>query len=295
MNDFKSIKLEDKPIFDDFFAQDPPQCSEYTFTNLFMWKERYRTTWRVWKDCLLIVFCPGDDVHYGLQPIGQGDKRAALDYLADHVSTLTDNVQVCRVAENFIEEHVSSGRYEVIKDRDNSDYVYLAQELAELPGNKFHKKKNHVNKFIKNNEFEYRPLDSKVVDLCLDLQEEWCELRECVLNPALFDENMAVYEALKNYQQLGFVGGAFLIDSKVEAFSFGEKLNPETAVIHVEKANSQISGLYAAINQHFCQVEWTDIKYINREQDLGQEGLRKSKKSYHPHHMVDKYIVSLRM
>ena len=150
MNDFKSIKLEDKPIFDDFFAQDPPQCSEYTFTNLFMWKERYRTTWRVWKDCLLIVFCPGDDVHYGLQPIGQGDKRAALDYLADHVSTLTDNVQVCRVAENFIEEHVSSGRYEVIKDRDNSDYVYLAQELAELPGNKFHKKKNHVNKFIKN-------------------------------------------------------------------------------------------------------------------------------------------------
>jgi hypothetical protein len=294
MNDFQPIRLEDKSVFDDFFSEDPPQCSEYTFTNLFMWKEHHRPTWRVWKDCLLVVFCPSDDVHFGLQPIGKGDKRAALDFLADHVHTLTDNVQVCRVTKGFVDEHVSSAGYDVVEDPDNSDYVYVARELAELPGNKFHKKKNHVNKFVKNNEFDYRPLDPELVDLCLDLQEDWCELRECVLNPALFDENMAVYEALKNYQQLGFVGGAILIDSKVEAFAFGEKLNPDTAVIHVEKANTKIQGLYAAINQRFCQAEWTDVTYINREQDLGQEGLRKAKESYHPHHMVDKYILTRR-
>ena len=294
MNDFQPIRLEDKPVFDNFFAQDPPQCSEYTFTNLFMWKEHYRPTWRVWKDCLLIVFCLSDDVHFGLQPIGKGDKRAALDFLADHVRTLTDNVQVCRVTKGFVDENVSPAGYDVAEDPNNSDYVYVARELAELPGNKFHKKKNHVNKFVKNNEFDYRALDPELVDLCLDLQEDWCELRECVLNPALFDENMAVYEALKNYQQLGFVGGAILIDSKVEAFAFGEKLNPDTAVIHVEKANTKIPGLYAAINQHFCQAEWTDVTYVNREQDLGQEGLRKAKQSYHPHHMVDKYILTHR-
>ena len=125
----------------------------------------------------------------------------------------------------------------------------------------------------------------------LDLQEDWCELRDCESSQDLLDEDRAIYEALTNYQVLGFRGGAILIDSNVEAFALGEKLNENTAVIHIEKANPEIPGLYAAINQRFCAQEWAEVRYVNREQDLGIEGLRKAKLSYHPDHLVEKYTV----
>ncbi len=124
------------------------------------------------------------------------------------------------------------------------------------------------------------------------MQEDWCEMRDCEESSDLFEEDRAVYEALTHFDELDYTGGAIVIESKVEAFSLGEPLNPTTAVIHIEKANPAISGLYAAINQRFCQGAWSGMTYINREQDLGVEGLRKAKQSYHPHHMVKKYLVT---
>ena len=116
-------------------------------------------------------------------------------------------------------------------------------------------------------------------------------MRECVLKPDLLAEDFAVHEALTHFGELGYQGGAILINSVVEAFSLGEPLNRDTAVIHIEKANPDILGLYAAINQLFCLNSWSNVTYINREQDMGVEGLRKAKESYYPHHMVNKYIV----
>ena len=95
-------------------------------------------------------------------------------------------------------------------------------------------------------------------------------------------------------ETLGFREGVILINEKVEAFDLEEQLNPQTAVIHVEKANPVFDGLYQLINQEFCIHEWKNVLYINREQDLGEEGLRKAKLSYHPHHLVNKYTVKLR-
>jgi hypothetical protein len=106
----------------------------------------------------------------------------------------------------------------------------------------------------------------------------------------LFKE-YAVHEALISFEELDYRGGTIIIDSRVEAFSLGEPLNRETAVIHVEKANPDIQGLYAAINQLSCLHAWADMKYINREQDMGIEGLRKAKEPYHPHQMVNKYTL----
>jgi hypothetical protein len=134
-------------------------------------------------------------------------------------------------------------------------------------------------------------MDDVLIDEVLQLQEDWCEFKECADNQDLFLEDQAIYEALKNYRLLKFKGGVVLIDGKVEAFSFGEILNPETAVIHVEKANPEIPGLYTAINQMFASDSWSDVKYINREQDLGLEGLRKAKESYYPVHMIEKYVL----
>ena len=237
---------------------------------------------------------PGNEPLFGLPPVGRGDKIEALNFLMDYLREVSPDARICRVSDDFIEKHLDKNRYTIVEDRDNSDYVYLAQELAELPGNKFHKKKNHVNKFLKNYQFEYRRLDGELVERVLQMQEQWCELKDCLTNPNLLAEDRAVYEALTNHSSLGFTGGAILIDSKVEAFTLGERLNSDTAVIHIEKANPEIPGLYAAINRFFCEDALLEFTYVNREQDLGVEGLRKAKQSYQPHHMVKKFTLKPR-
>jgi hypothetical protein len=259
-----------------------------------MWRLKYRPLWAVHTDCLLIILHSEDGSSFGLQPVGTGDKAEALDALATAISRSSSEVVISRVDETFVENFVDRRRYQARADRDNSDYVYLANDLIALSGNRFHKKKNHLNKFLKTYSFEYRSLDRQVVRSCLDLQNNWCQLKNCESNDALQKEDRAVYEALNHHAELGFSGGAILIDGKVDAFSLGEKLNADTAVIHVEKANPEIPDLYAAINQQFCQNEWSDVTYINRQQDLGVPGIRKAKKSYHPDHMVAKFVVTLK-
>ncbi|MCJ7595267.1 MAG: phosphatidylglycerol lysyltransferase domain-containing protein, partial [Desulfobacterales bacterium] len=224
-------------------------------------------------------------------PVGPGDKRRALETLCRELGNLTPEVRICRVGEASVTHDVDADRYTCLPDRDNSDYVYLSKDLVNLSGRKYHRKRNHRNQFLKNCEFEYRSLDTELVECVLEMQAAWCRMRECVENPDLLAEDYAIYEALTRFEDLDYQGGAILINTSVEAFSLGERLNPDTAVIHIEKANPEIPGLYAAINQRFCQEAWSDVEYINREQDLGLEGLRAAKESYYPCHMVNKYTV----
>lgn len=291
---WKPIQLEDKPIFNALFFEDPPTISELTFTNLFMWRHRNHPVWKLEHDCLLIVMQPQQEQSYGLQPVGKGNKEKALKAVFAYLESFSANPFIGRVSEDFVDRYVDLSCYQVVEDPANSDYVYLAKELIDLPGNRFHKKRNHVNKFMKSYEFQYRPLTTNLVDCFLRLQEDWCELRNCAEDPDLAHEDRAVYEALIHMEELDFKGGAILIDSRVEAFSLGEYLNRDTVVIHIEKANPHIPGLYAAINNLFCKETWADATYINREQDLGIEGLRRAKESYHPHHKVKKFIVTRR-
>jgi hypothetical protein len=131
--------------------------------------------------------------------------------------------------------------------------------------------------------------DREIQD-CLQLQTRWCNLRNCSEVQGLEAENTAIKTAFENYERLGIFGGAIYVDDRLEAFTFSEPLNDETAVIHFEKANPEIEGLYQLINQWFCQKALGKFKYVNREQDLVILGLRKAKESYYPHHMIEKHI-----
>jgi hypothetical protein len=182
----------------------------------------------------------------------------------------------------------------VDSDRDDWDYVYLTSDLADLPGDKYHPKRNFIARCLSKHECEYSKIDSSIVRDCLQLQTEWCDLRTCKLVPGLEAEDRAIKAAFDNYEHLGIFGGAVYVDRGLEAFTLAESLNNDTAVIHFEKANPEIEGLYQVINQWFCQNALRDFKFVNREQDLGIAGLRKAKLSYHPHHMVEKYIAYLK-
>jgi len=291
MSDFKPIEILDKPMFDEFLRKDPPEISELTFTNLLIWRHHYQPTWLERHGCILIIFRTQKGSPFGVCPFGPGDKKGALDVLCAELAKQARDVRICRVGEEFVTHHVDPAKYHAEFDRDNSDYLYLAKDLINLPGNKYHRKKNHLNQFIKKYAFEYRSLDPEWVNRVLGMQEAWCRIRECVEKPDLLAEDFAVREALTHFESLGYQGGIILINSEVQAFSLGEPLNEDTAVIHIEKANPDIPGLYAAINQRFCLNAWSNMTYINREQDMGVEGLRKAKESYSPHHMVNKYIL----
>ncbi|MFZ0448166.1 MAG: phosphatidylglycerol lysyltransferase domain-containing protein [Desulfatiglandaceae bacterium] len=290
-NKFKSIEIQDKEVFHEYLQSDPPMSSELTFTNLFIWRHRYHPRWMEEAGGLLIVLQPDGGVPFGLPPVGPGDKARALRFLAEHLRLLDPEARICRVPEDFVKRFVDPGEFEALEDRDNSDYVYLAEDLINLPGKKYHNKRNHLNRFLKSYSYEYRELDEELVECFLDMQEQWCRIRECKKDLGLLMEDYAVYQALTHFGELDYRGGAILLEGRVEAFTLGERLNENTAVIHIEKANPEVSGIYAAINQFFCKEAWSDATYINREQDLGIEGLRKAKTSYGPHHMVDKYTL----
>jgi hypothetical protein len=290
--EFKPICLEDRDLINAMFQADPPEISELTFTNLWMWRRRYEPMWAESDGMLFIIMKSSEDDRFGLPPIGKGDKTRAMKLLLNELDAFSPKPKVMRAPSRLVPVLASSGIFDCVLDRNNSDYVYLGDNLVKLPGRKYQRKRNHLNKFLKTVEHEWREFDDQVIESALDLQEDWCELRDCVEHNDLFDENIAVYEALHAWDILECKGGAILINGKVEAFTFGELLNPETLVIHVEKANPSVPGLYTAINQFYCERMWPGVKFVNREQDLGMEGLRKAKESYYPVRMIDKYLIT---
>jgi hypothetical protein len=294
MSPLKPLEIEDRKAISSYVEADPPEISELTFTNLFIWRHRYRPRWVEGAGCLLVVMEDGSGRPFGLPPVGKGDKRAALKRLLEALRQIEGRPRICRASETFVKDYGDSDQFEVVPDRDNSDYVYLTQDLIHLPGRKYHRKKNHLNRFLKSSSFQYRDLSADLVECVLNMQETWCQLRNCAEDPGLLMEDYAINQALVHVEELGFKGGAIVIADKVEAFTLGERLNRDTAVIHIEKANPDIPGIYAAINQLFVQNAFSEMKYINREQDLGLEGLRKAKEAYYPHHMVDKFILTLK-
>lgn len=289
--DFKPLGLEDREQITLCFRSKPPVTSELTFTNLFMWRHYYHFHWCLSADTLLIVGRTDDNLFFGLPPIGEGDLSPGFHQLFDYLGGHAQSPEIRRVPESLAQSYGGTIPYEVIPDPANSDYVYLTESLIHLRGRKYHRKRNHINQFRKTYSYRYHPLERDQIEACLDLEEQWCRLRSCVENPALLNEEMAIREVLLHFDTLDCLGGVILVDDKVVAFSLGEELNPDTAVIHLEKANPEFTGSYAVINQEFCQNAWSGFTYINREQDLGESGLRQAKLSYYPDHMSNKVIL----
>jgi hypothetical protein len=176
---------------------------------------------------------------------------------------------------------------------DQWDYLYSVPDLVELKGNRFHKKKNLLNQFRKKYDFAYLPLTPDMVEGALGMQEDWCVWRDCESDDTLASENYAIARVLANWESLAAVsGGAILVDGEMAAFTVAEQMNEETVLIHFEKGLTAYKGIYQAINQMFL-AENHHFRWVNREQDMGDEGLRRAKRSYHPVEFVRKYRVTL--
>jgi hypothetical protein len=290
---FKDLTLEDKPPCDQLFTQFPPVISEFTFTNLFIWRHAYQIKISCLQNFLCLLSEQGGSSFF-FPPIGEGDVIKCYQSFLQYLGGKGIPPKIVRVPEAVVAQiDGKTSGMKVELDRNQCDYVYLTQDLIELKGRKYHRKRNHIKQFQEKYSYQYIPLTPEWIPQCLQLETEWCDLRHCEASPGLLNESFAIKEAFTHFEKLGVKGGAILINGKVEAFTLGDPLNPDTVVIHIEKANPAYEGLYPTINQAFLENQWSGYAYVNREQDLGEEGLRKAKESYFPHRLVNKYTVTL--
>ena len=284
---------EHKPALDALLRDARPDTSELTFTNLYIWRHAYgvRVTRLGQVVCLLSWRADPDD-SFLLPPLGEGagaeDVRQCLHLLARE----GHDAKLCRADEAQMQRMgLSAAEFDIQPDRDNWDYVYRVQDLIDLPELQYQDKVRHIERFNRKFKPEYRRITPELVPACQALQELWCDEKHCDLHSSLRAESRAVKEVLEGLEGLDVIGGAILVRDRVQAFALGEPLNDDTVVVHIEKASPDLHGAFQVINQEFLRNEWCGWKFVNREQDVGEPGLRKAKESYHPVKMVAKYIV----
>ena len=298
----KPIELSDKELFDKFFKIYPPEMSEFTFTNLFMWRNYYKFQF-IESNEHLVLFSReyfkkqkpssprNGETLFFLPPIGPYPAEIMIQLFESFKEAEFHRVPQDIVDEISNHKKFSSLNLEILKDRNNWDYVYEVENLKTLPGNRYRQNRRWLKKFTDKYLFEFQIITEDLIEKVKKLQKEWWLLRGGEEDAALEEEQKAIYEALDNFTVLGFKGALLCCDDKCAAYTFGELLNPNTLVIHIEKAHMAYGGAYQAINNLFLKNCCENVINVNREQDLGIQGLRRAKESYKPIRMIEKSII----
>ncbi len=258
----------------------PDGVSEYTFSNLYLFRRRYDYRISRDPDKTLIISGERDGKRFFMTPcdVPRREVVEALFEGHDYWKGLSDSV----LCPNRI--HLEQWGIQATEDRDNFDYLYLRTELAELTGKKFHKKRNLVNAFINSYQYEERPLTRELVPQAVGVLERWRD------DKGIEGDFVAASEALERFEELGMEGAMYYVDGKPAGWCLGESLaKGKMFAIHFEKGVESYKGIYQFINQAFAAALPKHYAYINREQDLGDEGLRQAKMTYRPSGFVRKY------
>ena len=284
MSEFRKAKIEDKKEIDRILKECQCPSLEYNFTTLFLWQDIFNIEFKIEEDILFIR--NGIDVKSYLFPCGSGDIDGAVDEI------LKENVRFYSLSEenkNYLEEK-APGRFQFCERRNDGDYVYLRENLATLTGKKLSAKRNHINRFIAENpDWTYEEITSQNIDEVSKMHDEWCMFVDDGSKVGLSDETKVVKKALEYYNELELSGGLIRAGGKVVAFSLGDRLNDKTFLVHIEKAFASITGAYQIINREFVLHNCMEYEFVNREDDTGDESLRKAKLSYRPYEIVKKF------
>lgn len=294
MLDFKVIEMSDKPWIDSLLKISDFRGCEYCFANNMAWRRMYDTKITRYKD--FYISCSFKDGIYFTFPAGGGDYREVFGemkkFAESHNSPLVIN-SVTPDKFSLFEELFPKDSYTIYTDEGGWDYVYNASDLAELKGKKYHGKRNHLKKLLEKN-YSYEPLTEKDFDSCITYAVNTYNRDSAYDDYSKVCEQFAINTYFSNFRELGLCGGVLKINGEIIAFTIGERINSDTLGVHIEKARADIDGAYPAINNLFAKSAGQDFAYINREEDLGIEGLRKAKRSYHPSFMIEKYTVKFK-
>jgi uncharacterized protein len=280
--DFQALELENREELLPFFQRFPLEISESTFANHFIWRRYDHPRFTTINGNLCLRCDPPDQPAYFLQPLGDNDIPGTIRVCLTAASRLS------RIPASFAERWC--GGLRCAPDRDDFDYVYKTQDLTELKGKRYDGKRNRIKKFEKSHAWSYTAIGPSDLGACRALFQEWLAAKDPE-GGAIDAQQDAIQEALLHYRSLGLVGGAILTEGALAALAIGERLNDQTAVIHIEIVSPRYEGLAQLMNREYVRREWARTAFINREQDLGVPGLRRAKLSYHPEHLVEKYHI----
>lgn len=303
---FDELSEEDVEILKDYFNGFDYQGAGYTMLSNYIWRNTYCVCWEVIGEylCLAGADCIEEDPKAIIaMPLTKDGwyEPAKLRYTILEAKKRFDQRKIPFSIGvipghmvHFLEEAFPEG-LEISQDRDDDEYVYLKEKMITHSGRALHKKKNHLNHFLKNYQYEYKTITKDMVPEIKDFVAQLKKNRNYEKDEieSLELEETAIEEVLEFISHPGVFSGAILIEGKIEAFAIGELLSKDTAVTHFEKANDSFRGLYQAINMEFCKHLPDEVVYVNREEDMGLENLRKAKESYKPHHMAEKYSARL--
>ncbi|OPJ65002.1 DUF2156 domain-containing protein [Clostridium oryzae] len=299
MIEFKNIELNDRELFERYLGQYSYNTYEYSFTTLYMWKEMCNVSYTFIDNSLVIRKKEAHKGEYFMPPVGihNSSIESIVDNLNMYKKQTTDmNYLFGDVEEAFLEKlkSIYGSRLKYTEDINNFDYIYSVDELINLSGKKYHGKKNHYNKFVKTYDYEIKDiyLDEGAACDAIDFDKKW-NFNQEDLTPELRYELKAIKDLLINREKLNIEGMAVYVNGNMVGFSIGEKVNNKMGIIHVEKGDANYDGIYAFINREFLKRYFSSVTYVNREEDLGIEGLRKAKSSYNPVKLERKYLVNI--
>lgn len=296
MIDYKPICPEDKSKYESVLSNVGERGCEYSFTNLYLWGRQRMAL----EDGNITVFSQFNRKSVYLFPVGNGDLKATLDKIIHDAAVRGIPCRLTGLSQQdcSLLETLYPGRFRIHTDRNSFDYLYSIDALADLSGRKMQRKRNYLNKFRQNHPNAVtEPISKANTHLAMEMVEKWYAMRlEEDPTRDFHMERAAIGKALQHWEELGMEGLLLRVNGEVAAMTMGSRLFADTFDIHFEKAMDRFDGAYAAINREFAaylRSKYPDVKWLNREDDMGLEGLRKAKLSYQPARLLEKYWACL--
>ena len=291
MLEFHNPTMEDREWAAPLLRASGMMGCEYTFGNMYMWCGVYHTQIARFQDFALAISNAEHRASYCM-PAGTGDRKAAIDAIRDDARQRGIPFVMHGVTPEGIDflNEVFPGKFSFEPSRDDFDYIYSAESLIGLSGKKYHGKRNHISFFKKTFDWQYERITPQNIDECRRMNEEWERINSERKPEEIATEQRAVNHAFNHFEELGLIGGLIRTQDGVVAYTIGEPINEQCFCTHIEKAFASVRGAYPIINNEFAIHELSGYRYINREEDTGDEGLRKAKLSYYPEILLEKHL-----
>ena len=290
---FKPVTLCDKAWVDPIVMAENTPSADYNFGNIYIWDKYYKQLICHFEDRMTTKLRYGDVRSFAF-PIGSGPLRPAVEALLEFCAERGYPLLLRGVTEKHRAELEAEfpGRFLFVLEELYADYIYSAERLATYAGKALHGKKNHCNRFEAEHDWDFLPLTRELIPGCLDMLDVWTEENADRLQEGITYEHDAIIRAFAAYEQLGLEGGVLRSSGKIIGFSLGEMASPDTFDVHFEKAEISINGAYPMVCRELARsmiAAHPGLRYMNREDDMGLEPIRKSKLSYKPEFLLQKY------
>ena len=295
MLEFKPVTLEDKPWIDEIVAEENSRSADFNFGNIYIWDRHFKQL--VARSGKRIV----TKLRYGGRPafafpIGSGSLEQTVLAVKKFADFKKYPLRFYGVEKHNAEllEQLFPGKFSFCLQEGQGDYIYSIDKLSTYAGKSLHGKKNHCNRFEKEHPgWSFKPITRELVPACLDFLSVWQETNAGRLEESITNEHDAIVRAFAAYEKLGLEGGALFADGRIIGFSLGERCSSDCFDVHFEKAEIDINGAYTMVCRELAKMvkaNHPEIEYINREEDMQIEGMRKSKESYKPEYILEKYL-----